>query len=399
MLAIKIWNYLNGYVIIRIEGLSLERLLNLALTKNLYLWDVKRLNKYQVDVCVYLKSLDHLMELIEFLGCSEKILEYRGLPFLIKRIKKRKMFLVGFLMFFLVIGIFSSFLWNIEINCLEQTSDEELKTLLNDNGINTGKFKRTMSEEQVKRILMNEYDYFSFIEAKYRGVKLVIDIKEEDLPPERVDRSIPVNIVARDRSVITKIINRKGETVAEVGQIVDIGDLLISGVIESEVPEIGEDGHYFVHSEGEIWARTRYETTVEDYIISIRKTDTGNIIRTKGIKINDRGIRLLNDIPFENYEEYIKENNLLDFSFLSIDFIKTISYEYREVELEEVKQDLDFLKKSNELKATEELNEILHESAEILSKDVIHYEYDNKLKTKVTIEADENISRKQIIQN
>lgn len=70
MLAIKIWNYLNGYVIIRIEGLSLERLLNLALTKNIYLWDVKRLNKYQVDVCVHIRAMDSFLELVEFLGCK-----------------------------------------------------------------------------------------------------------------------------------------------------------------------------------------------------------------------------------------------------------------------------------------------------------------------------------------
>ena len=44
MLAIKIWNYLKGYVIIRIKGLTLERLLNLALSKDIYLWNVNRIN-------------------------------------------------------------------------------------------------------------------------------------------------------------------------------------------------------------------------------------------------------------------------------------------------------------------------------------------------------------------
>lgn len=399
MLAIKLWNYLNGYVIIRIEGLSLERLLNLALTKGIYLWDVKRLNKYQVDVCVHIKSLDTLMELVGFLGCKERILQYKGLPFLIERLKKRKMFISGFIMFFLFLALLSSFLWDIDINGLEQTPYDEVLAYLNENGIERGKLKRTMAEDQIKKLLLDEYDYFSFIEAKYRGVKLIIEIKEEDIPPERVNKSVPVNIVARNRGVITKIFNRKGETIGEIGQIVDIGDIIISGKIQSEVADVGEDGSYLVHSEGEVWARTRYETTVEDYIITSVKRETGNKSKNKGFKIRNRGFRFLSDIPFENYQEYITEKKLIDLPFLSIDFLKIIDYEYREVEIEEVRQDIDFLKKSNEIKATEELNQIFHESVEILDKEVIHYEEDNKLRTKVIIEANEEIGKKQIIEN
>ena len=31
----------KGYVIIRVEGLTLERFLNLAITSDIYLWDIK----------------------------------------------------------------------------------------------------------------------------------------------------------------------------------------------------------------------------------------------------------------------------------------------------------------------------------------------------------------------
>lgn len=79
-------------------------------------------------------------------------------------------------MFFLLLGFLSSFLWNIEINGLEQTSNEEVLDYLDENGIAIGKFKRMMPKEQIKRLLLEEYDYFSFIEAQYRGIKLTIDI-------------------------------------------------------------------------------------------------------------------------------------------------------------------------------------------------------------------------------
>ena len=43
MLSIKIWNYFRGYVIIRVEGLTLEKFLNLATNKDIYLWDIERI--------------------------------------------------------------------------------------------------------------------------------------------------------------------------------------------------------------------------------------------------------------------------------------------------------------------------------------------------------------------
>ena len=81
MLAIKIWNNFKGYVIIRIEGLQLERLLNLALSQDIYLWDVRRLNNYQVEICVSPKGLAYLIELIDKVGCKYEILQKKAYLF------------------------------------------------------------------------------------------------------------------------------------------------------------------------------------------------------------------------------------------------------------------------------------------------------------------------------
>ena len=150
MLAIKIWNYLKGYVIIRIEGLAMERLLNLALSNDVYLWDLRRLNYFQVEVCVSLKGLATLEDLIEKTGCKGEILQQRGFPKHMDRIKNRKMFFIGFLLFFLITFILTSFIWKIEINGVEQTPVEEVVEYLNDKGILSGTHKSKSDEEEVK---------------------------------------------------------------------------------------------------------------------------------------------------------------------------------------------------------------------------------------------------------
>jgi similar to stage IV sporulation protein len=393
MLAIKIWNYLKGYVIIRIEGLSLERLLNLALTNNIYLWDVKRLNYFQVEACVSPKGLPDLEELIRKVGCKEEILDRKGLPFLVERIKKRKMFVFGAVIFFFIIFMLSSFIWKIEIKGAEQTPNDDIISYLNENGISTGTPKMAISEEDIKLLLINEYDYFSFVNVQTKGVKLLIEVKEEDLPPEVVDKNYPANIVARKKGVITKVVARNGDAVVKPGQIVNENQVLISGAMEN-----ADASFYLVHADGEVLALTRYESVVEEPIVKKVEKETGRTIEQKGLKINNRGIKLIKDIPFTNYKEYIIEKNLINWD--DIDFpIKTVTYEYREVEIKEIKQDLDFIKQSNQLKAIEEINKELYEGAEIVSKEVIHNIEGNIVSTKVVVEAIEEIGKKVILNN
>lgn len=391
MLAIKIWNYLKGYVIIRIEGLAMERLLNLALSNDVYLWDLRRLNYFQVEVCVSLKGLATLEDLIEKTGCKGEILQQRGFPKHMDRIKNRKMFFIGFLLFFLITFILTSFIWKIEINGVEQTPVEEVVEYLNDKGILSGTHKSKLDEEEVKLLLINGYDYFSFIDVKIRGIKLIIDIKEEDIPPEEVNKDYPANIVAKKKGVIINVIARNGDSVVKEGQVVRENQLLISGAIENQ------DGSYnIVHADGEVIAKTTYETKVSEPILKKIEKETGRVFTQRGLKINNRGILIIKDIPFNTYKEYIVEDNL--FNIDSIDLpIKFITYEYRETEIREVKQNIETIKNSNQLKAIEIINKELSQGAEIVSRDIDHEIEGNILTTRVTVETLEDIGRKAII--
>lgn len=393
MLAIKIWNYLKGYVIIRIEGLSLERLLNLALSKDIYLWDVKRLNYFQVEANVSIPGLNDIELLVTKLGLKLTILDIKGLPYLYEKIKRRKMFAFGFIFFIILMVFLSSFIFKIEINGLEQTPNDKIIELLEKENIRLYTFKRKISTEDLELRILDKFDYFSFIEVRIKGTKLIIDLKEEPIPPERIDKSYPSNIVARKKGVIEKIIVRNGSQVAKVGQIVRENQVLISGLIENENTEM-----FLVHSDGEVIARTRYMEIVEDVIIKKVEKETGKVFKQRGIKFFNTGVKFIKDIPFENYKEVVNEEKLINLDFIEIDFpIKTIKYEYKETEISQIKQDIEFIKKANQLKAIERINEQLFEGAQITQKDIKHTIEDNVLITTVVIETIEDIGKQQII--
>ena len=397
MLAIKIWNFLRGYVIINVEGLTLERLLNLAASNNIYLWDVKRHSNIRIEMKTTLLGFKELKSIVKKVGCKIEIDQKKGLPFIFEKLKKRKMLAIGFLLFCTFIFLLSSTIFKIEIVGNKQTPKEEIFSFLETKDVKIGRNKYKLNKDEIKRNLLNEFDYFSFVTLKIKGTVLTIEIKEQDLAPERIDRSLPCNLVAKQKGVIVKIIAKNGKDLVEKGDVVEEGDILITGIIDNDY----NDDIMLVHAEGEVLALTRYSSTVESYIVKKEERYTGRIYKQKGLKIKDKGIKFLKgDVPFENYKEEIIEKSIFKSKKYDINFpIKVVNYEYKELEIKEVKQNLDFLKKAAQVNAIKEINKILKTEGEIQSKNVIHQINDNLLITKVVIEVIEDIGKIELIED
>ena len=395
MLAIKIWNYLKGYVIIRIKGLSLERLLNLALANNIYLRDVNRISNVEIEATVSLKGYKALEKIVSKTGCRVDIEDNGGIPFLLERIKKRKMLGFGVIIFIVLVGLLSSVVWEIEVLGTEQIAPKEIHNILKDNGIKVGKWKKDLDTEEIEKALLKELEYISFLEVRTSGVKLIVDLKEQDIPPEKIDKSYPSNLVAKKKGVITKIMATNGSAVVKKGKVVEKGDILITGVMESEDSEES----YLVHSEGEVLAETRYTHTIEEPIVKEKKQETGRIYRQRGLKFGGKGIKFFSgDIPYDNYIEEVEEKDIINLKWPKIDIpIKIVNHIFVEVKSEEVKHDVEYLKQKAQIEAVEEINKTLSKDTEIISKDIIHTIEDNILKTKVIVETLEDISKVQII--
>lgn len=397
MLAIKIWNYFKGYVIIRVEGLTLERLLNLAATHDIYLWDIKRKNNLVLEMKSTTRGFKELREIVKKVGCRVEIKDKIGLPFSILKLKERKMLVVGFLMFCIITIWLTSTIWNIEIIGNEQTPKEEIISLLKDNNINIGKLKFNMDKDNIKYMLIDNYDYFSFVSVNIKGTKMTIEVKEQDLPPEKVDKSYPCHIVAKKKGVIVKVVPRNGRAIVEKGEVINEGEILIAGILANE----NREEQILVHAEGEVMALTRYSSIIKEPIVKNEERETGKVYKEKGIKFGDKGIIFMKgNIPFTNYKEMETKKDLINLQKYNISFpIKTVNYEYREVELKEIKQNIDFLKRDSQIKATKEINSQLPENVEIQSKNTRHQIDGNILTTQVIVEVLEDIGRKQIIGN
>jgi len=393
MLVIRIWNYFRGYVIIKVEGLTLERFINLATTRNIFLWDIVRLDYTTLETKVSTRGFKELKEVVTRVGCRVNIEKKRGFPFLVHKFRYRKMLFFGFIIAVSIIIFLTSFIWSIDIIGNEKIEDNAINKHLISMGIKTGTMKHKVDIDALKDTLIFNIEGLSYVNAEIRGTKLIVEIREKDMPVDTIEETTPCNIVAIKKAVIEKVIAKSGRSQVEKGDIVKEGQLLIAGKIDNERME----EPIYVHSKGTVIGRTWYSKTIEEPITKPIKEETGRVFTSKEIKIGEKRIQLLNgEIPFDNYIEEVQTKKLINTEVFQLPF-EIILHRYKEVNVKRVTQNVDALKKSVAVRGVQQVMNIIPDNAQVVSKDVKYSIADNILITNITIEVLEEIGRKEEI--
>ncbi|OPZ94852.1 MAG: putative stage IV sporulation protein YqfD [Planctomycetes bacterium ADurb.Bin412] len=114
MFVVRLWLYLKGYLEISIRGAMVERFINLATQQGVSPWDIRRINQ-TVNAKINVSDFRCLRPLARKTQCRVRILGRHGLPFVVLRLRKRKTFAAGALLFCLTLYFLSSFIWFVEI--------------------------------------------------------------------------------------------------------------------------------------------------------------------------------------------------------------------------------------------------------------------------------------------
>lgn len=393
MLVIRIWNYFRGYVIIKIEGLTLERFINLSIAKGIYLWDIVRYDYTTLEAKVGLKGFKALREVVRRVGCRVYIIEKKGFPFLVHKLKYRKMLAFGFAIAVGIVVFLTSFIWEVEVVGNKNIDSKLIIEYLAKMDVKPGISKSEIDIPELKRNILRDIENISFVNMEIIGTKLLVEVKERDIIPPDIKEDIPCNIVARKKAVIVKVIAKNGKSVVEKGDIVKKGQVLISGIIEDEKLE----NPLLVHSDGTVLGKTLYVKELEEPIIKKVEEETGNYYLVREIKVGNYSLLLNNkEVPYRNYVEDKKSKKLL--RILGFEFpLEIVVHKYKEVEVIKVKQNLEALKKMQSVKGVQMIMDELPEGAKVVAKDVNYSIEDNVLITRVSIEVIEEIGEKQKI--
>lgn len=392
-MIIKIlFSYIMGYLSVTIQGYYIERFINLCRNNKIAIWHLKRNKEIQLDFRVGIHDFKLLREIAKKTKCKIKITSKRGLPFVLHRYKKRKIFFLLLIVMIILTMLSSNFVWNVDIR---EENGQELIGIAKDvdeAGLKIGQWKAKVdTKEIINKIRLKRKD-IAWMGIELKGTNAIVKIVKAEEKPNIINEEEYCSIISNRAGIITKVNAQTGTASVKVGDTVNIGDTLINGWMEGKYT-----GIRYVHAKGEVQAKvwhTKYKNIPYN---TTERSKTGNIQNQYSIKLNNFKINLSKGVSkFKIYDTIEAENKMKLFSdfYLPISIIKTT---YEEVQEEQKTHEIEEAKNIGIQQLQEELDNEIKDKEMIVGKNINTYEKEDSIDVYVTYEVLENIGTNEKI--
>ncbi|WOO36423.1 sporulation protein YqfD [Anaerocolumna sp. AGMB13020] len=294
--------WLQGYLLVRLKGMSTERFINLCSNRFIFLWDLKVTdNEYEFKI--RLKDYYKLKPFARKTGTLPYIRKRYGLPFIIHTYRKRSGYVAGFLLFAVMLYILSLFIWDINVSGGYTYTQEAMVKFLKNNEIYPGLQKKHINSQAIEDLIRHSYNDIGWVSAEIKGTRLIIKITETNMPAPAVTATENCHIVASKDCIISQIVTRTGDPLVGIGDVVKKGDIIVSGVVN-----IIGDNETLVRKEpviadADVIGKTFYEYKDKFSLNYIDKIYTGSEKKSYSLSFFLKKINLYRPrIPYEKYD-------------------------------------------------------------------------------------------------
>jgi len=381
-----------GYITIRVKGVTVEKFINECAVNEVVIWDVKYEEEQVFTANVLLADLSKLKKMAKHLSFKINFIEKKGIPFLVNKFSRRKGMIVGIAGFLLSIVVLSNMVWGIEIEGASPALEYDIHATMDDIGVKKGNLQFLLpSPEEIQKEIMNKMDEITWVGVTRQGASYHFQIVEKEIV-EELPRSMSGHLVASRKAVIQDMFVEKGKAMVATNQVVEKGDILVSGLIgkENEQKLISAEGNVT----GEFW----YKVQVNVPLHLMVETITGEIHRKYGLGIGRvtipvwgwKGLNSEQTIE----EEFTKKWEPFGFT-MPFSYRYTNEYELKTLDRERIKEE------AVAIAIEESKKELLHkfsDVAEVVDEKVLHQMVDGgKVKVSLHFRIIDNIAVKQPI--
>ncbi len=342
MFIFKFLSFLTGYVRIMVWGNNLEKFINMAAGRGIFLWDIKRLDSEHILVSARLSAVHPLRHIARATKCRFKFRGREGLPFLLSRVRRRKSLLAGAAVFLLGMYMLSSFIWFVDIEGNKKITDRQILESASKAGLKKWVFKWNFTPSKVETAIKEDYPEISWAGVYIKGTRVEIQVAEKVIPGVRDEH--PAHIVATKAGLIKEILVLSGNPAVKEGDTVVPGQILISGIIPPPESTIEEENNgeqernnamesTIVHAKGLVRARVWYEGYGEALLEEKIIRPTGGEVSRVCMKFASKEIILKGpkNIPFIEYRKDRQVKKPLQWRNLSVP-VELITEKYLETE-------------------------------------------------------------------
>lgn len=268
---IKLFRWLLGYVVFSFSNGFVSGFVDECYQNKINIHDVKNTPKGIVAICSS-SEYKKLHTIAHHNGGIVKIERKRGLLFPFLAIQKRAGLLAGALAFVVIINTLTGFVWNIDVVGNNRIKTEQIKSFFAQNGLHEGVHWHSFDHDQLENLMMASFDDCAWVHINRFGTTARIEINEATLKPDIDDNNGYANLISNRDGIVVKIDIRRGWKVVNVGDAVTKGDLLVSGVFESEIAK----RNVFSKATGRVIARV-----VEPINITVSRTQKHRVFTDK----------------------------------------------------------------------------------------------------------------------
>ena len=369
--------YILGYVNIVVEGFFIERFINTCISKKIFFWNTNRMKSTVFSANIGVRNYKEVVKIAKKCQCKIRITNKKGIPFLLNKYRKRKIFVVTLGIIILGIITIFNFIWNIEIKGVDEIKQREIMEFIQNEGIDIGKYKNNIDLQSLINKIRIQRDDIAWVGMEIKGTNLIVDVVEADKKPEIINEDEYCNVVADKDGIIVKVKAQNGTPSVEEGTTVKKGDILIQGWLEGKHTE-----NRYVHAEGEVMAKVWYSEKEKVYYKQNYENKTGNHEKKYTLNVNNFKINFFKTLSnFENYDTIrtIKKLKITSNFYLPVEIIVDENFE---------KQNNEIIYDKNEAKeiGIKELKSKLEEQIE--NKENISNIYINTVENEEYIEVE-----------
>ena len=290
-------NFYSDRIEVRIEGFQIGKLLDAAARSGMLLKAIRVDSETAVRAEIAACDLKQLQKLA---GARYRVTPQvrRGVVYQTRALLRRPMLVIGVLLAASMVIAESFFVAAVTIDGYRAIPESALRDCLAASGVREGVYRPGIDWGQAEAALFETFPQIMWVRLVYDGRLVVLEVAEtghqiirgeSELAADEEELFIPApepqngycNSVAARSGYIERIDPLWGDAMAEPGDYVKKGQILIRGQIPIETTTFDENApkEYYVRARGEVWARVPYRLTFrqERYLRSaqVERAQTG----------------------------------------------------------------------------------------------------------------------------
>lgn len=225
------WEYIVGFMTVEVKTAMMDTFIDEVVRHGVRLKNVRRVSYSKAFFTISAPDYLRIKSAMKDFSYENKIVRYGGAMCLMNLVRRRPAAVFAFLAALCAVLVLSCFCFGVKIVGAETINEFRLNDMIHDCGAVAGAPKSSIDLEQLKDKIQETFPNVIFVEAKFTGVILKVEILEGTEKPELAELK-PCDILADKRGVVTSIVPLRGQAQVAPGDVVEVGDVLIAGKFE-----------------------------------------------------------------------------------------------------------------------------------------------------------------------